>query len=99
MNAFFRPEAEETPSQLVKTVGEKEAVTANCLLKGLLGQVDIDNFVSLIPALTHYFTLRADCLEAGQLVDYGDNWKSIISNQEILSMVQGQHIEFHSIPF
>ena len=68
-------------------MGEKEAGTANCSLNDVLGQVDIKNFVSLIPALTNYFTLRADCFKASQLVDYVDNWKLITSDQEILSMV------------
>ena len=80
-------------------MGEKEAVTANCSLNDVLGQVDINNFVSLIPALTDYFTLKADCFKAGQLVDYVDNWKLITSDQEILSMVQGIHINFQSRPF
>jgi len=34
-------------------VREKEAVTANCSLNDSLDQVDINNFVSLIPALTN----------------------------------------------
>jgi len=80
-------------------VREKEAVTTNCSLNDLLDQVDVNKFVSLIPALTNYFTLRAHCFKAGQLVDYVDNWKLITSDQEILSMVQGLHIEFQSIPF
>ena len=82
-----------------KTVGDKEAVTANCSLNDLLGQVDINNFVSLIPAFTDYFTLRARCFKAGQLIYYVDNWKLITSDQEILSMIQGLHTEFQSIPF
>ena len=82
-----------------KTVGEKEAVTANCSLNDLLDQVDVHNFVPLIPALINYFTLRADCSKAGQLVDYVDNWKLINSDHEMLSMVQGLRIQFQSIPF
>ena len=39
-----------------KNSGRKEAVT-KCSLRDLLGQVDIDSFVSLIPTLTHFFTL------------------------------------------
>ena len=54
-------------------MGEKEAVTANCSLIDLLDQVDTDIFVLLIPTLTNYFTLRADCFKAHQLVDYVDN--------------------------
>ena len=45
-------------------MGEKEAVTANCSLTDLLDQVDTNIFVLLIPTLTNYFTLRADCFKA-----------------------------------
>ena len=62
-------------------------VTETRPLKDLLGQVDLNNFVSLIPALTNYFTSRAD------------SWKLTSFDQEILAMVQGQHIEFQLIPF
>ena len=65
----------------------------------LLGQVDINNFLWLIPALTNYFTSRAECFKAVQLLDYVDNWKLTTSDQEILAMVQGQYIEFLSISF
>ena len=56
-------------------------------------------FCNSYPCSSHYFTLRADCFKAGQLVDCVDNWKLITTDQEILSIVQGQHIEFHSIHF
>ena len=56
-----------------KTVGEKEAVTANCSLTDLLDQVETNIFVLLIPTLTNYFPLRADSFKAHQLVDYVDN--------------------------
>ena len=92
---------DELQSQLNSTPfqPEKEAVTSNCSLNGVLGQVDINNFVSIIPALKNYFTLRADCFKAGQLVDYVGNWKLITSDHKILSMVQGIHIDFQPIPF
>ena len=61
-------------------------------------RVDLGNFVSVIPALANYFTLRADCYKAGQLIDYVDNWKLNTSDQEILSTVQDLRIEFQSIP-
>ena len=82
---LFRPKGKETPLQPEKKTKKQkknEAVTENCSLKGLIDQADINNFVSLIPALTNYFTLRADCFKAGQLVDYVDNWKLITSDQE-----------------
>lgn len=97
--AFLRPEGKETLLQPEKRVGEKEAVTETRPKKNLLDQEDINIFASLIPTLTNYFTSRADCFKAGQLVDYEDNWQLITSDQEILAMVQGQHIEFLSIPF
>ena len=65
----------------------------------LLAQVEINNFLWLIPALTNYFTSRAECFKAVQLVDFVDNWKLTTSDREILAMVQGQHTEFLSIPF
>ena len=76
-----------------------KAVTANCSMNNLLSQVDINNFISLIPDLKNYFTSKADCFKVGQLVDYVDNWKLITFDQEILSMDQGLHNEFQSIPF
>jgi len=36
MGSFFRPEWKEASLQPEKTVGEKEAVTANCSLNDLL---------------------------------------------------------------
>ena len=50
-----------------------KAVTANCSMNNLLSQVDINNFISLIPDLKNYFTSKADCFKVGQLVDYVDN--------------------------
>ena len=61
----FLGHRERNPITARKTVGEKEAVTANCSLNDLLDQVDINNFVSLIHALTNYFTSREDCFKAG----------------------------------
>lgn len=61
-------------------------MTEKCSLNDLhvLDQVDINNFVLFIPALTNYFSLRSDCFKAGQLIDYVDHWKLITPDQEII---------------
>ena len=63
-----------TKKKMVTFLGQRGKTTLYCQKKAcierdLLGQVDINNFISFTPThsfVPDYFTLRADCFEAGQ---------------------------------
>ena len=64
MGSLFRPEGEGALLQPEKNSRRKRSRDCSPLTTYLLIQVDINNVISYIPALQHYFTLRADCFKA-----------------------------------
>ena len=54
-------------------------------------------FRSVVPTydrLIKYLEYKVNCLKAGRLSKFYDEWKSLTSDVEILDMVAGQRLEF-----
>ena len=59
-------------------------------------------FRSVVPTydrLIKYLEYKVNCLKAGRLSKFYDEWKSLTSDVEILDMVAGQRQEFTQQPF
>ena len=44
-----------------------------------------------------YYRLRVQHFQAGQIINYADQWRKLTSDPEILETVTGQNIEFYQI--
>ena len=45
-----------------------------------------------------YYRLRVEHFQAGQIINYVDQWRKLTPDPEILETVTGQNIEFDQIP-
>jgi len=51
-----------------------------------------------LPSIIKLLEQRLKTFKAGKLTEYLDAWKSITNDSEILDMVMGTTIEFHTQP-
>lgn len=59
---------------------------------------DVSKFTMFIPTLTKTLEQRLKTFQAGKLTEHLDSWKSLTNDKEILDMVTGTTIDFHTQP-
>ena len=60
--------------------------------------IQVQDYVSFIPDLLQYFQLKVSHFRAGRLSSYIEQWKLLTSDDFILDLVKGAHIELLSAP-
>ena len=60
--------------------------------------IQVQDYISFIPKLLEYFTIKVSKFKAGSLPNFVEQWQLLTSDDFILDMVTGAHIEFVSPP-
>ena len=60
--------------------------------------LQVQDYVAFIPALLDFFRIKVSNFKAGRLSSYLEQWKLLTSDEFILDMVSGAHIELSSPP-
>jgi hypothetical protein len=76
---------------------QTEAVAQEQILNKL-NTIQVQDYVSFIPDLLHYFQFKVSHFRAGRLSSYLAQWKLLTSDDFILDLVKGAHIELLSVP-
>ena len=57
---------------------------------------DVSLFCTILPSLIKLLEHRLETFKAGKLTEYIDAWKTLTNDSEILDMIMGTTIEFHT---
>ena len=59
---------------------------------------DVSLFCTILPSLIKLLEHRLETFKAGKLTEYIDAWKTLTNDSEVLDMIMGRTIEFHTQP-
>lgn len=82
--------AKQREEGILPITSVQEAITS--------AKTDVSKFVMFLPIITKTLEQRLKTYQAGKLTEYLDAWKLITSDIEILDMITGTTIDFHSHP-
>ena len=90
-------EQAEPRTPIQKTMGKDQTLNSQAMVKKFI-TLQVQDYVDFIPALLNIFRIKVSNFKAGRLSSYLEQWKLLTSDEFILDMVLGGHIELSSPP-